>query len=157
MISMWQNVLGIKVTADPVDYTTLLAEITAATNNAHGLQLWGLAWVAEYPDPQDWLTRQFDRGALNNSMNYGENTSTDAAQQQAIQQQMESADADFHQDTRRQAYQQAEQQLVNDVAWMPMEQVAQTYLRKPYVIGMVDNAQGLIPPDDWANIYIVQH
>ena len=157
MISMWQNVLGISVTADPVDYNTLLAEVTAATNNAHGLQFWGLAWVAEYPDPQDWLTRQFDAGALNNSMNYGQNTSNDAAEQQAIQQQLEHADADFQQNTRLQSYQQAEQQLVNDVAWMPMEQVTQIFLRKPYVVGMVDNAQGLVPPDDWANIYIVQH
>ena len=157
MVSMWQNILGVTVTADPVDYNTLLAEVTAATNNAHGLQFWGLAWVAEYPDPQDWLTRQFDKGALNNSMNYGENTSNDAAEQQAIQQQLENADADFHSDSRLQAYQQAEQQLVNDVAWMPMEQVTTTYLRKPYVIGMTDNPQGLIPPNDWANIYIVQH
>ena len=53
-------------------------------------------------------------------------------------------------------YQKAEQQLVNDVAWMPMEQVTNVYLLKPYVIGMVGNQQGFIPPDNWANIYIVQ-
>lgn len=157
MISMWQSVLGITVTPDPVDSNTLLAEVTAATNNAHGLQFWGLSWVAEYPDPQDWLTHQFDKGALNNSMNYGENTSNDAAEQQVIQQQLENADADLDSATRLQTYQQAEQQLVNDVAWMPMEQVTTTYLLKPYVIGMVINAQGLIPPNDWARIYIVQH
>jgi oligopeptide transport system substrate-binding protein len=38
-----------------------------------------------------------------------------------------------------------------------MEQVTNVYLLKPYVIGMVENQQGLIPPDNWANIYIVQH
>jgi peptide/nickel transport system substrate-binding protein/oligopeptide transport system substrate-binding protein len=58
---------------------------------------------------------------------------------------------------RYQTYNQAEQQLVNDVAWLPMEQVAVTYLLKPYVIGVVDNAQDLTPPDDWASIYIAQH
>ncbi len=157
MISMWQSVLDITVTPNPVDSNTLLAEVTAATNNAHGLQFWGLSWVAEYPDPQDWLTRQFDKGALNNSMNYGQNTSNDAAVQQMIQQQLENADADLHPSTRLQTYQQAEQQLVNDVAWLPMEQITATYLRKPYVIGIANNAQGLIPPNDWANIYIVQH
>ena len=56
-----------------------------------------------------------------------------------------------------QMYQKAEQQLVNDVAWMPIEQVTNVYLLKPYVIGMTENQQGLIPPDDWANIYIVKH
>ncbi len=157
LIGMWQSVLGVTVTPDPVDYNTLLDEVTAATNNAQGLQFWGLAWVAEYPDPQDWLTRQFDRGVPNNSMNYGENSSNDAAQQQAMQTLLENADATFQEDARIQAYQKAEQQLVNDVAWMPVEQVTNVFLRKPYVVGMVDNGQGLIPPDDWANIYIVQH
>jgi peptide/nickel transport system substrate-binding protein/oligopeptide transport system substrate-binding protein len=90
-------------------------------------------------------------------MNYGENYGANAAQQQATQMQLEAADANFQQDARMQAYQKAEQQLVNDVAWMPMEQVTSVYLRKPYVIGMVNNELGLIPPGDWANIYILQH
>ncbi len=157
MIAMWQKVLGITVTADPTtDYNTLLDKVTAATNNASGLQLWGLAWVAEYPDPQDWLTLQFDNGVPNNNMNYGQNTSTTAAQQQATQKQLENADADMQQGARLHAYQQAEQQLVNDVAWLPMEQVTTTFLRSPYIVGMTDNGQGIIPPGDWANIYRVQ-
>src|SRR6266699_2665153 len=69
MIGMWQKVLGVTVTADPVDYNTLLDEVTAATGNAQGLQFWGLPWVAEYPYPQDWLTRQFNSVVLNNSIN----------------------------------------------------------------------------------------
>lgn len=157
LIAMWQSVLGVTVKADPVDYNSLLDEVTAATNNTQGLQFWGLAWVAEYADPQDWLTRQFDSGVPNNNMNYGENASNDAAQQQATQALLEKADANFQSSVRMKQYQQAEQQLVNDVAWMPMEQVTNVFLLKPYVVGMVDNQQGLIPPNDWANIYIVQH
>lgn len=157
MISMWQSVLGVTVTTDPVDFNTLVGKIVATTGNANGLQFWWFAWIAEYPDPQDWLTFQFDRGAINNNMNYGQNGSSDTAQQQTIQQQLETADQNPEQQARLQAYQQAEQQLVNDVAWMPMEQVTAVFLRQPYVIGMVDNAQGLTPPDDWANIYIAQH
>lgn len=157
MIGMWQKNLGVTVTADPVEYNTLLDEVTAATNNVQGIQFWGLAWVAEYPDPQDWLTRQFDSGVPNNSMNYGQNTSNDAALQQLTQKQLEAADANFQQSARIQAYQKAEQQLVNDVAWMPMSQVTAVFLRKPYVVGMVNNEMGQIPPDDWANIYVLQH
>ncbi len=157
MIGMWQKVLGVTVTADPVDYNTLLDEVTAATGNAQGLQFWGLAWVAEYPDPQDWLTRQFDSGVPNNSMNYGQNTSNDAALQQLTQKQLEGADANFQQNARIPVYQKAEQQLVNDVAWMPMSQVTEVFLRKPYVVGMVNNEMGQVPPDDWANIYVLQH
>ncbi|MBA2286760.1 MAG: peptide ABC transporter substrate-binding protein [Ktedonobacteraceae bacterium] len=157
MIQAWRQVLGVTVTADPTDYNTLLDEVTAATNNANGLQFWGLAWVAEYPDPQDWLSLQFGKDVPNNNMNYGQNYGSAAAKQQLIQQQITGADANMQWDGRLQAYQQAEQALVNDVAWLPMEQVAQIFLRKAYVLGMVDNAQNLVPPDDWANIYIGQH
>jgi peptide/nickel transport system substrate-binding protein/oligopeptide transport system substrate-binding protein len=157
MIQMWQKVLGVTVTPDPLDYNTLLTQVTLATGNANGLQMWGLTWVAEYPDPQDWLTRQFDRGVPNNNANYGQNTSSDVAQQQQTQQQLENADSNSNQDARYKAYQQAEQQLVNDVAWMPMEQVTTTFLRQPTVVGIVDNPMNIVPPNDWANIYIGQY
>lgn len=156
MIGMWQKVLGISVTANAIDYNTLLDRVTATTNNATGLQFWGLAWVAEYPDPQDWLTLQFDNGVPNNNMNYGQNTSATAAQQQVTQKQLEDADANTQQDARLHAYQQAEQQLVNDVAWLPIEQVTATFLRSPSIVGIVDNGQEIIPPDDWANVYRVE-
>jgi oligopeptide transport system substrate-binding protein len=157
MISMWQKVLGITVTPDPVDSNTLLDEVSAATGNSQGIQMWGLSWVAEYPDPQDWLTRQFANGSVFNNMNYGQNTSSDVARQQLTQQQLLKADANFQTSARFQVYQQAEQQLVNDVAWLPLEQVTSVFLRKPYVVGIIDNGIGIIPPNDWAGIYILQH
>lgn len=156
MIRMWQKVLNVKVIPDPINYNTLLDQITAATNNQQGLQFWGLAWVAEYPDPQDWLSLQFTNGVPNNNMNYGQNTGTAVAQQLVTQQLLETADGNTQPKARFQFYQQAEQQLVNDVAWLPMEQVTTTFLRTPDIVGIVDNAQGITPPDDWANIYRVQ-
>ena len=157
MIKMWHDVLGVTMTPVAIDYNSLLTQVTLATGNAAGLQFWGLTWVAEYPDPQDWLTRQFDSGVPNNNMNYGQNMSSNVAKQQMLQQQLEKADSNSSEDVRIQTYQQAEQQLVNDVAWMPMEQVTSTFLRKTTVIGIVDNAQGIIPPNDWANVYIGQY
>ena len=156
LTQMWQKVLGITVTTQAIDYNTLLDQVTAATNNPTGLQFWELAWVAEYPDPQDWLSLQFANGVPNNNMNYGQNSSATAAQQQNVQQQLSTADATMASGPRIQAYQQAEQQLVNDVAWLPMEQETTNFLRSPWLVGFVDNGQGIIPPDDWANIYRVQ-
>ena len=92
---------------------------------------WYSGWVADYPDPQDWTTLQFDKGVPNNNINYGQNTSSDAATQQQVQQQLEAADINPDQTARLQAYMQAEQQLVNDVAWLPMEQVASSQVLKP--------------------------
>ncbi|WP_307812023.1 hypothetical protein [Ktedonobacter sp. SOSP1-85] len=51
-------------------------------------------------------------------------------------------------------YNKAEQQLVNDVAWLPISQSNTLVVRKPCVMGIVDNAQGITPPEDWGNIYI---
>lgn len=156
MVQMWQKVLHVTVTAVPIDYNTLLDKVTAATNNANGLQFWGLAWVGEYPDLQDWLSLQFARGVPNNNMNYGQNVGVTAIQQQNVQQQLAQADTTMQSGPRMQLYQQAEQQLVNDVAWLPMAQVTSTFLRSPYIVGTIDNAQGITPPDDWNTIYRVQ-
>lgn len=157
MIQEWRKTLGVNVTASPVDYNTLLSQVTAATGNADGLQFWGLSWVAEYPDPQDFLTRQFARGVPNNNMNYGQNTSTDVAQQQLLQQHLENADSTSDPSARVSLYQQAEQQLINDVAWLPVTQETAVFLRKSTVVGIVDNPLGIIPPNDWTNIYIGQY
>jgi peptide/nickel transport system substrate-binding protein/oligopeptide transport system substrate-binding protein len=87
-------------------------------------------------------------------MNFGQNKGPDAAAQQALQQQMEQADVIQDPTARLQAYNTIEQQLVNYVAWFPMEQQTYIALVKPCVQGYTRNAQGLIPPDDWGNIYI---
>jgi len=121
------------------------------------LQFWNIGWIADYPDPQDWTTLQFDKGVPNNNMNYGQNNTSDAAQQQATQRLLEQADINPDQTARLAQYNQAEQQLVNDVAWLPMYQVTNTFVLKPYVKGVVFNPQGLTPPNDWGNIYIAAH
>ena len=157
LVQDWHKVLNVQVTANAVDYDTLLDQVTAATANTDGIQMWGLSWVGEYPDPQDWLSQQFGKGSVYNNMNYGQNTSSTAAQQQIVQQQLASADANTSNGSQRmQTYQQAEQQLINDVAWLPLEQQKQIFLRNIDIVGITDNAQNIIPPDDWANIYRVQ-
>nr|BBH95513.1 peptide ABC transporter substrate-binding protein [Thermogemmatispora argillosa] len=157
LVQRWQAVLNISVKVHAEDFNKLLDDIVAATNNPHGLQFWGIAWIADYPDPQDWLTLQFDAGVPNNNMNYGQNNSPDASQQKATQKLLEQADAMPNGPARYQAYNQAEQQLVNDVAWLPMEQVQAAYVVKTYVHGFFYNPQQLIPPDYWSQIYITQH
>jgi oligopeptide transport system substrate-binding protein len=154
---MWQTTLGISVKANPEDFNKLLTDSEAALNNPNGLQFWGIAWIADYPDPQDWTTLQFGQGSQYNQINYGQNHSANAAQQQQTQQALAAADVNPDQTSRMQAYNQAEQQLVNDVAWLPMEQVAVSQVLKAYVRGMVFNPQLLIPPDDWGNIFIATH
>lgn len=153
MQQMWQTVLGINVKTTDIDFNTLIQEKHAGANNL--LQFYsGPGWIADYPDPQDWTTLQFDKGAANNGMNYGQNKSSDAAAQQTNQQLMEQADAVSLSPDRLALYNKIEQQLVNEVAWLPMQQQVVNTLHKACVQGAMPNAESLVPPDDWANIYI---
>jgi oligopeptide transport system substrate-binding protein len=165
MRQQWQQVLGVTVNAQSVDFNQLLKEAaqTPCTQSDlsrclnQGLQMWSLGWIADYPDPQDWITLQFGRGAPNNQWNYGENLSSVAAEQQKEQLQMALADQQQNQLVRLSMYDQIEQQLINDVAWMPLDQRSEADVIKPYVVGQLTNAQSLIPPNDWGNIYIAVH
>jgi peptide/nickel transport system substrate-binding protein/oligopeptide transport system substrate-binding protein len=151
---MWKNTLGVTVQIDDMERATLLGLRNASVNNPNGMQMWSLRWIADYPDPQDWLTLNFDKDSLKNGLNYGQNESSRATEQQANQLLMEQADINPDPISRMEQYNQAEQQLVNDVAWISTFQVMQTTVRKPCVVGIVDNAQGYILQYSWESIYI---
>src|SRR5258708_10591269 len=142
---MWQTILGVDIKPSAIDFNQLVTDLTTTINDPKGLQMWQIGWIADYPDPQDWTTLQFDKGSPNNSTNYGQNGATDAATQQQIQQQLEQADVATNQAQRFQLYNQAEQQLVNDVACLPIFQEAATRLLKPYLLGLTFNATDLPP------------
>jgi peptide/nickel transport system substrate-binding protein/oligopeptide transport system substrate-binding protein len=150
---MWQA-LGVTIKFRDEDFNQLLTDITNATNNPKGIAMWGIAWIADYPDAQDWTTLQFDNGAPNNNMNYGQNQSSDASTQVQVQKQLEGADINSNQAERVTIYNNAEQQLVNDVAWLPIDQVAIQVVLKPCVVGYGYNAQGLTNPESWSKVYI---
>ena len=154
MQQMWQSVLGISVKTDDIQINKLFAD--EALGSANPLQFYtGPAWLADYPDPEDWTTLQFDKGQAQNGMSFGQNHGPDAAAQQKVQAEMEAADLMTGNPTaREQAYWKIEQELVNYVAWFPMEQQEINILQKPCVQGVVFNAFGLTPPDDWNKIYI---
>ncbi|GCE30712.1 peptide ABC transporter substrate-binding protein [Dictyobacter alpinus] len=154
MQQMWKNALGINVKIRDTEFGTLLDEANAAANNPKGIQMWYADWYADYPDPQDWLTLLFGSNASKNGMNYGQNKQPYNSAQQANQALMLKADANTNDTERMQQYNQIEQALVNDVAWIPTAQETSTSVRKTCIVGMVDNAQGLTPPDDWGSIYI---
>jgi len=150
---MWQNALGITVKFVDEDFNKLTSDTIAATGNPKGIAMWGIGWIADYPDPQDFTTLQIDNGSPQNNQNYGQNNSANSAAQKAVQQQLEAADASSSAD-RIQQYNTAEQSLINDVAWLPTFQQASQGLRKPCVVGVPDSANGQIYPVSWANIYI---
>jgi peptide/nickel transport system substrate-binding protein/oligopeptide transport system substrate-binding protein len=153
VLQMWQSVLGISMKSNATTYAQLITLEDSTVNNPKGLQVWISGWLADYPDPQDWLSTFFDKGSGYNQMNYGQNDSTDAAQQQATQKLLEQADVNQDQAARLQQYNQAEQQITNDVGWIPIYQNKIQLMQSPKLHGVVLNGLSIIPPDDWANIY----
>ncbi len=121
MQQMWQSALGVWVKTNDIDLNTLFTDESLGANNP--LQFYtGPAWIADYPDPQDWTTLQFDAGVAQDGMNYGQNKGATAAAQQTVQKEMQAADSMTDPKARWQAYNKIEQELVNDVAWLPTEQ-----------------------------------
>ncbi len=157
LANQWKTVLGVNVKTQATDFHKLIDLKFGSANNAGGLQMAQDGWGADYPDPQDFLTLQFDKGASNNYYNFGQNSTKEASAQQAVQKQLEAADAEQNPDARLKAYNQAEQEIVNNVAWIPVYQRNQVHVTKPYVKGFVYNAQTLVPAAYWSNIYIVNH
>ena len=69
-----------------------------------------IGWRGTFPDPEDFLSEQFQQGA---PYNFGNVAIKDA---NAL---MARADTDLNEAERLQEYQQAEQMLVDQVAWVP--------------------------------------
>jgi len=154
MQQMWQTALGVSVKTDDIEINKLFADEGLGSNNPLMFYT-GPAWLTDYNDPEDWTTLQFDKGASQNGMSFGQNKGPDAAAQQQLQGQMEQADVTQDPTARVQLYNTIEQQLVNYVAWFPMEQQILFYLQKPCVQGLpTTNPSGLTPPDDWGSVFI---
>jgi peptide/nickel transport system substrate-binding protein/oligopeptide transport system substrate-binding protein len=155
-VNEWQEVLGVKIQTVPTDFGTLTSEEPKTVGNS-SLQMFQTGWSADYPDAQDFTTLQFSKGSPNNSTNYGQNNTAVTAQQVQVQKELSTANVETNPTTRNTLYANAEQQLVNVVAWLPMYQGATSYALKTYVHGYTFDATDLIPPFDWANVYIIKH
>ena len=107
IIEMWRQTLGVEVEIQQVEWATYLEDLDAKKFQAYA----GLGWEADYPDPQDFLDILFH---TESSLNHGaySNLEVDAVLEEAR------IEAD---PVRRVAlYNQAENLIVNDAAWVPL-------------------------------------
>ncbi len=158
MINMWDTVLSgpwgtVNVEPDPENFIDMVTTKFAETvhNSPGAMQMWLLGWSADYPDPQDWLSLQFAQGSPNNAPNYHDGNGFTAWQLMA------QADVEQNPGMRMGLYNQAEQQLVNDVAWLPYMQPKGIWRIKPYIQGYNPTSLGLISDLDWANVSVLAH
>ena len=87
-------------------------------------ELFDNGWIADYPDPQDFLDVLFRTGAQNNTGGYSNPQLDSLLDKAAIEQDP---------NTRLKMYQDAEQMVVQDAAILPLFFGRSYVLVKPYV------------------------
>ncbi|HLV98335.1 MAG TPA: hypothetical protein VKT82_06615, partial [Ktedonobacterales bacterium] len=110
-------------------------------------QFYMLGWIADYPDPQDWIDL-VETGNPNNTMNFS-NPAGDTLTQQA--------DSSLNANQRNSDYAQVEEQAVQQVAWIPFAQGKNIFVYQKYVQNFGFDAQGLIPDISWPSVQILAH
>ena len=144
----WAQVLNLNVKAVPSN---------VPTNSYYGnlgpgcpYQAWSVAWISDYPDPQDWTSLQFSHSPQT-PFNASDVNDPD------LDKLMKAADTDLNPTDRMSKYNQIEQDLVNLVPWVPYAQGKAFWRLRPWVHGFgLDSLLSMVDLN-WPNVYITQH
>jgi oligopeptide transport system substrate-binding protein len=119
VIEEWRRNLGVEVTVRQLELQIFLYGL-----NQEKDQLFDTGWLADYPDPQDFLDLLFHTGAHNNIGNYSNLRLDSLLDQAAIEQDSNG---------RLKMYQAAEQLIVQDAAILPLFFGTSYVVVKPHV------------------------
>ncbi len=137
IIQEWQQNLGVEISVRQVETENFLYNLKQEKD-----EMFTLGWIADYPDPHDFLDILFYTGSEVNIGEYS-NATLDALLDQAA---IEQSGTD-----RLAMYQQAEQLVVDDAPCVPLWHGTSYILVKPYVKGYELSAQGI---PDLTKVYI---
>jgi oligopeptide transport system substrate-binding protein len=142
IVESYKTNLGIEISVEQVPWAEFLQDLSSPDMP---YQMYQLGWVADYPDPQNFLEVLFHSTSTQNHGGYS-NLQVDKL--------LEQARGEPDPDKRESLYQQAEQMILDDAAWVPLYYSVQNWLVKPYVRGF------WIPPminPKWQYISIAEH
>jgi peptide/nickel transport system substrate-binding protein/oligopeptide transport system substrate-binding protein len=143
---MWQENLGVDVKLQSYqlnDFNNALD--TTYYTPTEGLQFYFSVWGADYPDPQNFLSRQLRTGVRNNNGHFSD---------PRFDQLVEEADrmnARSQYQQRLQLYNQAEQIAISRVGWLPLYYPKFNVLIRPRVEGLILTPNGILAPD-WSKV-----
>lgn len=124
VLEMWERTLGVEVEIQQVEWATYLQDL-----NRRKFQVFVLGWNADYPDPQDFLDILFYGESENN------HTAYDSPEVNAL---LERARVESDPQARVALYNQAEQRIIDDAAWLPLWYTGErNLLLKPHIKGYV--------------------
>ncbi|MDM8527091.1 peptide ABC transporter substrate-binding protein [Anaerolineales bacterium HSG24] len=134
--------LGVEITIEQSPWAEFLQDLNGPEPS---YQLYQLGWVADYPDPQNFLEILFHSKSSQNHGGYS-NPEVDNL--------LDEAKAARDPQVRLSLYQQAEQKILDDAAWVPIYFSVENWLVKPYV-------RNFQPPPmkipKWQYVSIVEH
>jgi len=130
LLAFWKENLGVEVQVEAVDWPVFLAEV-----DANLYPMFSLGWMADYPDPHNFLDQLFYSQSDENHVAYA-NPEVDRL--------LLAARVERDPAERMALYQQAEAMIVQDAAWIPLWHDRDYMLIKPYVKG-VSPASTLVP------------
>lgn len=143
-LAQWQAAMpGYPIHVHNISFNDLIDK----TYSGDAPQLVGIGWIVDYPDPEDWLSLQFLPGSSTNTGNVNDPVATDL---------MNKGDIEQDPNTRLQLSNQAEQQLVNQVAWIPIDQAKGFWVASSHVAKYEQSSAGYPVLSTWQATYITQ-
>ena len=122
ILETWRQALGVVVDIQQTGFDTFLEDL-----DRRKYQAFRAAWIADYPDPQDFLDILFHTDSGENHMGYS-NLEVDRI--------VEAARVESDPANRMTLYNLAEKMIVEDAPWLPLWFSGDQYvLTKPYVEG----------------------
>ncbi len=106
VLQMWERHLGITAEFQQTEFATFLKDLHKGR-----FQMFDIGWIADYPDPENFLDILFHSESSNNHTHYS-NPDVDALLMQARVETDETA--------RYALYNQAEQKILDDAPWVPL-------------------------------------
>ena len=104
ILEQWSQNLGIQVDVQQTEWATFLEDV-----NERKYQMFALGWVADYPDPENFLALLFRTGSHTNSTNYSN---------PEVDQLLDEAAVERDREQRFQLYNQVEQLILDDAPWV---------------------------------------
>ena len=120
ILEMWRQNLGIEVEVLQTEFATYLQDL-----NKRRFEMFQIGWIADYPDPENFLDILFHSESTNNHTAYS-NSEVDRL--------LEQARVEPREDVRYELYNRAEELIIKDAPWIPLWYSGDRYvLIKSYV------------------------
>ena len=120
-IADWRENLGVEVTVRQLEPEVFLYHLLDERD-----ELFSMGWIADYPDPYNFLGTLFASGESNNITHYSNSALDDL---------LDEAAAEPDEEFRLRLYQEAERLLVDEAPCLPLMYGSNHVLVKPYVSG----------------------